>query len=419
MSTDQIAVADPNMTRTKRTLRERAAELAPRIAERAQEVDEVRHVHQDSIAEITDAGLFHAFLPAAYGGEEAAPDDFVGAVIEIGKACASTAWVLSVLGLHHWEMSLMPKQLQDELYADNPRTLLSSSYAARSTARRVDGGFVISGRWRTSSGVLHSQWVIVGANVVDGDQTIPHNFVVPLSEMTVIDDWFTLGLRGTGSRSVAGEDIFVPAHRAMDREILYAGFGPGLRVNTNPIYRIPEGILVSTQGASSAIGCAWGFYDEFRRQTRGKVRRLDQVDIGADRGTLLKLAQARATLEDHENVMLRTLREAHRKAVAGEGYTPWEITHGVFDISRCSAAALSVPQELMPLLGAPAVYQTNPLQRMYRDILTSRQHGTQDMEVTGPAMLNAELGNDNASNFYALSEARVAAARARAEHLYG
>jgi 3-hydroxy-9,10-secoandrosta-1,3,5(10)-triene-9,17-dione monooxygenase len=419
MSTDQIAVADLNMTRTKRTLRERAAELAPRIAERAQEVDEKRYVPEETIEELLDAGLFHAFLPKAYGGEEAAPDDFVGAVIEIGKACASTAWVLSVLGLHHWEMSLMPKQLQDELYADNPRTLLSSSYAARTTARKVDGGFLISGRWPTSSGVLHSQWVIVGAHVVDGDRTYPYNFVVPLSEMKVIDDWFTLGLRGTGSRSVAGEDVFVPAYRAMDREVLYAGFGPGLRVNTNPIYRIPEGILVSTQGASSAIGAAWGFWNEFRRQATGKVRRLDQVDIGADRATLLKLAQARATLEDHEKVMLGTLREAHRKAVAGEAYTPGEIEHGVFDISRCSAAALSVPQSLMPLLGAPAVYQSNPLQRMYRDLLTSRQHGTQDMEVTGPAMLNAEMGNDNDTNFYSLSEARIAAARARAERLYG
>lgn len=418
MTTDQVAVDDLNV-RAGRSLRERAAELAPRIAMRAQEVDEARRVHDETIEELLEAGLFHAFLPAAYGGEEATPEDFVAAVIELGKACASTAWVVSVLGLHHWEMAQMPKRLQDELYADNPRTLISSSYAARGTARRVDGGFVISGRWRTSSGVLHSQWVIVGANVVVGDETLPYNFVVPLSDVEVIDDWFTLGLRGTGSRSVAGEDIFVPAHRTMDREILFAGAAPGLRVNTNPIYRVPQGILVSTQGGSAALGCAWGFYDEFRRQIRGRVRRLDQVDIGTDRGTLVKLAQARATLEDHENVMLRTLREAHRKAAAGEGYTPWEITHGVFDISRCSAAALSVPQALMPLLGAPAVYQTNPLQRMYRDLLTSRQHGTQDMEVTGPAMLNVEMGNDNATNFYALSEARIAAARERAERLYG
>lgn len=420
MASVQYSTASVTTDPVQPTLRERAAALAPRIAERALDVDERRDVHPDSIEEMKEAGLLRAFIPAAYGGLEAAPDDFVGAVIEIAKACTSTGWVLSVLGLHHWEMAQMTKELQDELYADGPDRLISSSYAARGKAERVPGGYRISGRWRTSSGVLHSTWAILGAEVdVEGVGPVPHNFLVPLSETEILDDWFVLGMRGTASRSIVGENLFVPDHRVMDREILFAGAGPGLRFNTNPLYRIPEGILLGTQGGSSALGCAWGFIDEFMKQAVGRVRRLDGVDLGRDRSTSVRLAEARALLEDHEKAMLGGLHKAHLKVIAGEVHTPAETAHGVYDMSRAATAALSVAQSLMPLLGAPAVYATNPLNRMYRDLLTCRQHGTQDTEVTGPALLRIEAGITEGSNFSSLSEERRAAAHARAERLYG
>ena len=409
--------SDVDTTSSLPSLRERAIALAPRIAERAAEVDEQRFVHEETIQELHDAGLLKAYLPKAYGGDEASPEDFVAACIEIGKACSSTAWVLCILSVHNWEMAHMPKLLQDELWADDPTTLISSSYASQGTARPVDGGYIMNGRWRSSSGIVHSKWAIIGADVEVDGRTVAHNFVIPLAEAEVIDDWYVLGMCGTGSRSVVADELFVPHHRVIDREVMVAMAGPGLRENTGPLYRVPQGLLFSPVAGAPALGSGWAFYDGFREVAKKYVRRLDNNVLAEDRNTHVLLAESRAVLMDQERNLLRVLNEANRKAVANEEYTSMELASGMYEISRGATAALSVAQNLMPLLGPAAVYSTNPLTRLYRDLLTARQHATQNPELYAPPVGRLELGAEG-TNVFLLPEDVATAARVRAERQY-
>jgi len=409
--TDVAATGGPS-------LRERAIALAPAIAARAQEVDEQRFVHEETIEELHEAGLFRAYQPKAYGGDEASPEDLVAATIEIAKACPSTAWVLIILNVHHWEMAHMSKQLQDELWADDPRTLISSSYASQGTARPVDGGYIVTGRWRSSSGVVHSKWAIIGADVEVDGRTVPHNFVVPLNEATVLDDWYVLGMCGTGSRSVVVEEVFVPSHRVIDREVMLAMAGPGLRENTAPLFRIPQGILFSPVAGAPAIGAGWAFYNGFREVAKKYVRRLDNLTLSQDRGTFVRVAETRASLMDQERNLLRTMAEAEQQAISGQEASAAELAIAMYDISRGARVALDVAEELMPLLGPAAVYRTNPLTRLYRDLITARQHATQNPELYAPPVGNMELGNEG-TNFFILSDEAAAAARERGQRTYG
>lgn len=397
----------------KPSLRERAKKLVPAIAERAAEVDQMRHVHDDSIAELIDAGLTRAMQPKRWGGEEGSPEDFYAAVIEISKACPSTGWVLCILGQHNWEMAHMSEQLQDELYGEDPTTLLSSSYAQQGKAERVPGGYRLNGRWRSSSGIHHAKWSVVGADIIDGEQKIPHNFVVPRRDAEVIDDWYTLGLRGTGSRSIVLEDVFVPEHRAIDREVLLAKGGPGLEVNTGPLYQVPQGVVYTTVAAAPALGAGWAFYEEFKVQASRYKRRVDQALFSQEKTVLLRMADARAALSDAEIVSTFRQREAYERTIADDPMSQEELARSIFDISRCARAAQFVASLLMPNLTAGVVYDSNPLQRLYRDILTARQHGTQNVDLTGVTVAGVEMGLPPTSIFL-LSQERMAAARERA-----
>src|SRR3546814_12228845 len=51
--------------------------------------------------------------------------------------------------------------------------------------------------------------------LVDGDDGKPdmQAFLVEVKDYTILDDWHTFGLAGTGSRSVVVKDAFVPDHR--------------------------------------------------------------------------------------------------------------------------------------------------------------------------------------------------------------
>lgn len=403
------------------SLRERAKKLAPGIAARAREVEEQRHVADETIQELIDAGITRGLQAKQWGGEEGTPEDYFGAVVEVGKVCASTAWVMSILGAHTWEVAHMSREVNEELFGDDPTTLLSSSYSPiRNNTENVAGGVKLSGEWRSSSGVHHASWVILGADITTKFGTFAHNLVVPKKDLTVVDDWYTLGLAGTGSRSIIAEDVFVPWHRIIDREVLLAKAGPGLKDNASPLYHVPQGILYTAIAGAPILGAGWGFYDEFIAQARKYKLRDDHTRRKSDRSlvesptVIQRIAQARAILNESEKRTLGWQREAYERTVAGVPLTPEEMTTGIFDVARAAASSVEVAGLLMPALTASVVYKHNPLQRFYRDILTGRQHGTQNVEIAASSMTNTELGNPAASLFV-LSPERVAAAKERAE----
>ena len=121
---------------------------------------------------------------------------------------------------------------------------------------------------------------------------------------------------------------------------------------------------------------------------------------------------------DQERNLLRTLAEAEEKAILGQKQSAAELAFAMYDISRGARVALDVAEELMPLLGPSAVYRTNPLTRIYRDLITARQHATQNPELYAPPVGNIELGKEGA-NFFILPDDVAAAARERGKQTYG
>jgi 3-hydroxy-9,10-secoandrosta-1,3,5(10)-triene-9,17-dione monooxygenase len=125
----------------------------PSVRARARQAEELRRIPEETFRDFQEAGLFRAFQPARFGGFELQPPvSLYEAVIEIGTVCASSAWVLAVLGIHQWHIALFSPRAQEEVWGENPHALSSSSYAPTGKVERVAGGFRLSGRWAFSSG---------------------------------------------------------------------------------------------------------------------------------------------------------------------------------------------------------------------------------------------------------------------------
>lgn len=397
----------------KPTLLERARQLAPAIAARAEETEALRHVHDESLHEMIDAGLTRALQPARYGGEEANPVDFFEAATEISKACTSTGWILMLLGVHSWELAHMSLELNEEIFGADPTNLISSSYNMQGNkAVRVPGGFRLSGSWKSSSGIHHASWVVVGADVPG--EVSPHNFFVPIEEATVVDDWYTLGLAGTGSRTVSVDDVFVPEHRAIDRAILYSGYGPGLKHFTSPLYRIPHVHIYTLVSALPALGTGWRFYEEFK-SAYSKSATVSR-SLAGDRLMLIRLAEARGALSAAETVTRARLEEAYDAAVRGEDLSPIEVAQAQYDIAQNGKAGMFVASTLFPTLRPNAVYSSNVMQRLYRDLIVARQHGTSNSDAQAEPLAMIDLGLAGGHILSPPPEER-AAAKERAEAL--
>src|SRR5438067_8596686 len=154
--------------------------LLPDVCARAAETEQLRRIPDDIIRALTEVGVFRAMQPRQWGGLELDHAIFYEGMVRIASACASTGWVASVVGVHPWQIALFGNEAQREVWGDDPDARASSSLAPTGAARRVDGGFHVSGRWHFSSGVDHCGWALLGAVVPDdGSGAEFRTFLVP------------------------------------------------------------------------------------------------------------------------------------------------------------------------------------------------------------------------------------------------
>src|SRR5215510_6612330 len=197
----------------------RAREMVPVLRERAQRAEDARMLIRDNEQLLHESGLFRFHQPKAFGGMEL---DFVAVVdipAELARGCPSTAWSVGNVACHHWILAYYEPETQHEVWDASPDALIASSIAlAAGRGRKVDGGFIVSGRWPFSSGVDNSDWNMLAVTIYadDGKTAIDWRLcLVPKSEYEIIDTWYAMGMGSTGSKDIAVAELFVPEHRAL------------------------------------------------------------------------------------------------------------------------------------------------------------------------------------------------------------
>jgi alkylation response protein AidB-like acyl-CoA dehydrogenase len=366
----------------------RALKLGVRARECAAETEKNRRVSAELVAEMRAADLFRILQPARFGGYEYGYDTFVNAVAAIGAGDGSTGWVYSLGAVHQWLIGCFSPQAQHDVWDNDPDAISAVSYAPTGTAERVPGGYRIKGRWSFASGVDNVQWVII-AGLLEKPEggKAPGFFLVPKQDYTIDDDWFTMGLAGTGSKTVVADGAFVPDHRTALFSDLLTGNAPGAAYNPNPLYRQPFLAVVPTCLVSPQIGMARGalqvFVDQVReRKTRGAVA--GGGNSMADFATVqMRVAEAAGCLDAAETVIHRDLAETAAIAARGEKFS--------VDLrlrnrrSHAFAVRLLVQgvDALFTAAGGSSLTTKHPLQRFWRDIHAASTHISVNWDAVG------------------------------------
>src|SRR6184192_535218 len=290
---------DSALPEDERALLERARALMPRLAGRAPAATAARQLPPETIAEYHEAGILRILQPRRFGGLEGRFSLFSRIVEELTFGCASSAWVYAVLAEHQWIIAQYPEQAQIDVWGDDPLAVASSSLAPRAPARRVPGGWRLSGRYTFSSGCDFAQWAILGAFLGEaGDPRYIAYLLVPLAEVEVVDDWQVLGLAGTGSKSLMLHDVFIPEHRCVMVSDLFKGTPPGALVHPDyPVHqRARRGALEQIADHDAAV---FGDEDVMQHQRlaagAGEAEHLPVVDD-------LDLAERRQQIGDGARV---------------------------------------------------------------------------------------------------------------------
>jgi 3-hydroxy-9,10-secoandrosta-1,3,5(10)-triene-9,17-dione monooxygenase len=362
---------------------EAVKDLLPRIAERAAEAEDARRIPDETMAELTEAGVFRMLQPKRWGGLEADPVEFYEVVRTLGAVCGSTGWVSSVIGVHPWQLALFPNQAQVDVWGKNPDTLVSSSYAPTGRCTPVEGGYEVTGRWSFSSGCDHCSWVLLGAMVMgpDGKPVDFLTILVPRTDYVIEDVWDVVGLRGTGSNDIVIEKAFLPAHRVLSFKDVSALKCPGQAENTAPLYKLPFGTVFAYTITTPIIGIATGAYEAHIERMRERTRiSYGGQKVSGDSFAHVRVARAATDIDASWLQLERNLDEEMRFVDAGEEI-PMELRlRARRDQVRATERCIEAIALLFKNSGGHSLKNGNPIERAWRDANAGSVHAANDTE---------------------------------------
>lgn len=373
----------------------RAEALIPILRERAPRAEQLRRIPDETIADLHSSGLFRMLQPAPVGGSELPFRGLFELTAVIGQGCGSTAWVLANLAAHHWLLGMWHPEAQDEIWGESPDSLISSALIfGRGRARRVEGGYRLSGRWPFSSGIDPSTWNMFGAIVADEDtgQSETRMFLVPASDYKIIDTWQVIGLAGTGSKDVEVEDVFVPAYRTLAIERIRGGPNRGSERNLGTLYKLPAVSLFGFAIAGVSLGIARGAIQHFAETTRKRLSAYTGRNLADFTNIQVHLAEAAALADAAEALALRDCDEATRITEAGVVPSIEQRARyrrdGAFAATLCTKAV----DLLFAATGGAAIYERNPIQRAFRDVHAANAHYMLNWDISGVVYGRVALG---------------------------
>jgi 3-hydroxy-9,10-secoandrosta-1,3,5(10)-triene-9,17-dione monooxygenase len=270
--TQSIAVPEPGLTQEE--IVQRARDMIPTLRERQEECERIGRLPDETSRDFVEAGFYRILQPRRFGGYEFDLPTFTRVAIALARGCPASGWTYTLTAGHaHMLAALWPEEGQVDIYGADGEVRMPGRFRP-GTATPVDGGYRVSGTWDYVSGCDSATHLAFGFMLGDdpsaGELATDFIGVVDYDECEIIDNWDVLGLRGTGSKRVVVEDVFVPERRTIDSIFkLDAPPAAGRTVHEAPIYREGGiGGLIFSETASVAIGTAWGVLDLYEASLR-------------------------------------------------------------------------------------------------------------------------------------------------------
>ncbi len=368
-----------------------ARALAPLVRELRDEGERLRHVPPAMSEALAQSGLLQMFLPRGIGGEETAPLVAFDAIEELSRADGSIGWCTMLASI----LTAFTGWLAPEVgraMAGSPADLrMAGSIRPQGKARPVAGGYRIDGQWDFASGIHYARWLTCPCVVMDGDKPAltatgaPRTRImwVPAEQATILDTWDVIGLRGTGSHDFVVKDLFVA--EAYSSSLAEAPKHPGALYVPRMFFT-----WVWTVTVANAMGIARGAIDTFAAIATSKAS-TSSTQLLRDRPRVqAQTAHAEAALQSARAYVRNTVGEVWERVSRGETeldgpilQARLAITHGMHEAARAVDTAFHAA-------GTNAVYRKNHLERYFRDIHVTLQHGAalhQHFEAAGQALL--------------------------------
>ena len=371
-----------DLTEQERELTTVARELGQdKIADRAEHYDRNAEFPMQNYRDMHAAGLLGICIPRADGGEGAPLKAYALAAAEIGRYCGSTAltWNMHVSSClwsgalsddlemddkvrrqHHSNRAVHYRRILDEgaIYAQpfsEGGAAAAGAVAFGTTASRTDGGWLVNGQkiFASLAGSANYYGALCTELKHGSDRPSRRNtlyLAIPadVEGVSVEGDWDPLGMRGTVSRTLLFENVFVPeGSELMPPGVYYqaATQWPHMFLTLTPTY----------------LGLAQAAYDFTVRYLRGEVPGVAPVKRRMYPTKQLAVAQMRVMLEQTKSRWFQVMSEARRDPSKEQLLRVYAAQYSVMENAN------ELAQLAIRTCGGQAMLKNLPLERIYRD----------------------------------------------------
>ncbi|MDA1057578.1 MAG: acyl-CoA dehydrogenase family protein [Proteobacteria bacterium] len=378
---------------TLEAVAEGARALLPMLRGQAAATEANRTVLPATVEALHAAGLTRICQPARFGGYELGWDAPVVLGRILASACPSTAWLVSIVGPHAAYVGRFPLEAQEEVWRDGKGAVLAGATVARGGKIRRDGdGLRLDGQFAFASGVDHAPWgFVIGTVEDDGDAV---TCLLPRRDFEIADTWHVAGLRGTGTKDMVFKDAYVPPHLFIKTRDLVAPEPPGAQHSDAALYRIEYVPYVATTLMGPLLGAAEGALQAYTESTKTRVGALFGDRPAASLSVQLRLAESAAEFRAAELMVEAQMSYLRDRAAAREPVPQDQQIAFARDRAYVTRLCVTLVHRLVQQMGASGLYDSNPVQRMFRDLSAmSQQFGVgwdRNMAPAGRLMLGIE-----------------------------
>jgi alkylation response protein AidB-like acyl-CoA dehydrogenase len=344
------------------SLTERIEPVGVEAAGRAAEIEQLRRLPDDLVDRLVDTGLFRAWVPTAYGGDQAGALEVLDAIEALAFHDGATGWCGMIGATTALTAAFLPPEHAREIFGD-PRAVTGGFAMPAGVGAPVEGGIVVNGTWSWGSGTSHCTWIGGGCIVErDGHTTAPFVFF-ERDQVELLDTWRVAGLKGTGSTDYAVRDAFVPEGRWV--HVLRAE-----PVVDAPLYRMPFMGLLSLGVCMVALGLARRAQHELVELAGGKRPSGSGKTLAERQVVQAEVARAEAAWRSARALVREVVDEAMTTGVTDEMRRRMRLA--ATDATWRSAEAVD---RMYHAGGGSSIHEAHPLQRVFRDVHVATQHG--------------------------------------------
>ena len=375
----------------------RAQALVPFLREQAPKNEALRRLTPEVMDALNRSGLLRYLQPKVWGGMELPFVAYFDIPEMLSRGDISVGWVVANLASHHRNLAWWHPKAQEEVWGGNPDVGIASGIAYQQ-GRGVpkQGGIVLSGEWNFSSGTDHSDWSMLACTVRESEKVTDFVYcLVPRSDYEIIDDWQTLGMRATSSKTVRCAGVFVPPHRVLSMYVSKPGHAwPGLEVHRNPHYRIPTSALGGDCIGACMVGNARAALDITIEWVKSRSTNYTGAKMRDFQTVQLRISKAAAQVDAAALLMRNDCLEAQRLYENGGTLDVEARLRYKRNCAFASRLCVEAVDSLHEMAGANGIYDKYPLQRMFRDSRAAAGHFSFSLDAQLPPWGLIALGGE-------------------------